>query len=62
MPRAGIAALALAFAAVATVAPSASADAAFSPTEPRPPAVNVRLAQSRATVSFGSEVQTGFLS
>ena len=41
---------------------SASAEAAFSPTEPRPPAVSVRLAQSRATDSFGSEVHTGLAS
>ena len=41
---------------------SAGADAAFSPTEPRPPAVKVRLAQSRTMVSFGSEVQTGLSS
>ena len=41
---------------------SAIAVAAFSPTEPSPPAVSVRLATSRNGVAFGSAVHTGFLS
>ena len=41
---------------------SASAAAAFSPTDPRPPAVSVRFAASPKIVFLGSDVQTGFLS
>jgi hypothetical protein len=41
---------------------SAIADAAFSPTDPRPPAVNVRLPAWPKMVFFGSEVHTGLLS
>src|SRR5215471_8382182 len=41
---------------------SASAAAAFSPTDPRPPAVSVRLAAWPKIVFLGSDVHTGFAS
>src|SRR5215831_1277877 len=41
---------------------SASAAAAFSPTDPRPPAVSVRLDASPKIVFLGSDVHTGFAS
>ena len=47
---------------MSSITKSASAEAAFSPTEPRPPAVSVRLAASRSIDSFGSDVQTGLAS
>jgi hypothetical protein len=44
---------------MSTMMKSASAAAAFSPTEPSPPAVSVRLAASRKIVFLGSTVHTG---